>query len=130
MSENLDTMSDAELNELFAVEIAGWTIKRFWPSCDMRTDTSKPCHQWYRPDGSLYSSDPWFCTDANAVLPWLAKMNSASAVLRTWIATPDWCVTIKECVGENGERLEAQGVAPTFARAAVLALIRINRATK
>jgi hypothetical protein len=65
---------------------------------------------------------PGFCTDANAVLPWLGKL-------------PEFAVDY------NGRRYLVHihrhfaegfpfGEAPTFARAAVLALLRAKRAEK
>lgn len=115
--DNLDTLSDAELNECFAVEVAGW--KRANPE-----ETRERYQHWLPPGKQpvkniIYTARPEsFSTDANAVLPWLEKDG------------------IWECVfvGCRGGYAVSVGHGPdsearTFARAACIALIRAKRST-
>lgn len=128
--DDLDHKTDEELNELFAVEVAGWTYRTF-------------------PDGALPHVKHWqdavqntvslhtqgaFCASADAVLPYLDAF--------MWVArnTLD-CGRFAEHLSvpaENGlhsvkvitDGIEHVGVASTFARAAVLALIRAKKEIK
>lgn len=104
-TDTLDQATDAELNELFSHEVAGW-IKS--------VVTNKPDgHPWMK-------SPPIFATDANAVLPWLEKCGPWKADQ----SPPDgvWVSVDRPAF--------AQAYADTFARAACLALIRARRAGK
>jgi hypothetical protein len=147
--DNLDTLSDAEINECFAVEVAGWT-----PWLEKRGDYTHYIWQkagdklpWmnYR-DGEKYRQNYTkagkfdsmkhvdhlrlvFSTDSNAVLPWLEKWPIASATR----LDRGWSVTLLTESGE-GETYNTHDAgdaeAPTFARAACIALIRAHRSQK
>jgi hypothetical protein len=149
MSDDLDTLSDAQLNELFAVEAAGYVLyteRREPPMSKLET----PERWCYRDrEGTFYLGEPYslhadayaeiglrhgymwarpkFCADMNAVLPVLEKYQWQSTRwdgrkcgreadgLTYWVNVP---------MGAAGS---TEGVAPTLARAAVLALIRWAR---
>jgi hypothetical protein len=106
-----DSLTDAQLNELFAVEVAGWSSGGWsaWHKEDEGTDR--------------VIREPAFTTDANAVLPWLEKGGEWQASKRQG----QWMVSFYEPKGDMYAHLS---VAPTFARAAVIALIRAVRASK
>lgn len=101
---NLDTLSDAELNERFAVEVAGGRIHDRRDSESVLVEINGEI-DWL----------PHFSTDANAVLPWLEN--------KYWESWPDGDGS--RCVEVTGHL----GFAPTFARAACIALIRAKRYT-
>lgn len=121
MNDDLDSKTDAELNELFAVEVAelekcdAWLPAFHWSTgfqkghCDHVNCT--PRQLWPRQ----------YCTKADLVLPWLEKAG--------------YCA---EYFGGNGNTVvfidgppkSRAGNAKGFARAAVLALIRMHRAKK
>lgn len=146
MTDSLDTLSDQALNELFAVEVAQYVLyteRRQPPMSTLET----PERWCYRDrEGNFYLGEPYplhadafkeiglrhgymwgrpkFCTDANAVLPWLEKrvvrINRYGASCGD---DPEWQAVIDE------SRVWF-GVAKTFPRAAVLALLRATRASK
>lgn len=130
---NLDTLTDAELSELFAVEVAGFAGVRSgtpWevndePPAVRRVgrvklhDTSKEAVVMEVPD---------YATSADAVLPWLennyGEYEYAGAAHFTGATGPaEWHIRV--FVG-NGTYVAK---APTFPRAACIALIRAKRAT-
>src|SRR6185436_12944295 len=136
MNDDLDSKTDAELNELFAVEVAEiFKIvpitsfhKRKGIAALFRGDVIKrEGSQPYTPEAirwkdGKYGGDkiPDFCADATAVIPQLnrGRWNSyfeGEAIHR---------VTV-----ERGLIGEWDGNAPTFERAAVIALLRAKRAT-
>lgn len=111
MSDELDALSDAQLSEVFAVEVAGWTFREE--------------HHWCFAKGNDYArkGDLVFSTSADAVLPYL----SAHCVTWRCMGYPD---------GSHGFILwptstsrDFQSSAPTFARAACIALLRAKRAS-
>lgn len=105
--DGLEQKTDAELNEIFVAEV-----------CDVK----------FFDDGVNHHLTTWpFCSDANAVLPWLEKQR--------WHTAPRYpaepysvAVRLPPGVLVGGVDWDA-GQAPTFARAAVIALIRAKRAT-
>lgn len=107
MNDELDHMTDAALSEAFAVECAGCSDDRWY-----YTSPSK--------DTGSYLIPP-FATSADAVLPFLAgacrlaefRWNPAGRLVLHRHHGPSICVD-----------------APTFARAACIALIRAKRSTK
>lgn len=124
-TDDLDSKSDRELDELFAVEVG----------CHIRPAKG---HRLIAEDGYLLILDrkgkrvskhatPAVTTDANAVLPWLSKFiweAQGHAVgfgntCRVWL--PGTVVL---------EVKSHAGSSPTFPRAAVLALLRAKRAEK
>ena len=109
MTDELDKLADAELSEVFAVEVAGVEhIGNLW-----------------RNTGECWMIGvPPFATDANAVLPWLEKL-------------PDWKVERMafggidvEIYTENSYKVIAEAKEYAFPRAVCIALIRAKRAEK
>lgn len=107
MSDNLDAFSDALLNTAFAVEVAGFDDTRF--AVHVTGTAEYPI--------SAQALPPPFATDANAVLPFLEKRTDMTCY-RT--SARDWIVKLGV--------FSPPGKAPSFARAACLALIRAARA--
>ncbi len=125
MNAELDTMPDAALNELFAVEVAGWRGGFVL---------------WGNPSGGgiPYGNDavgcwsplPEFAVSADAVLPWLEKAAiwSNESVSFDDTAQRHYCrVTLQRRGGAIGD-VGCVARASTFARAAVIALICAKRA--
>lgn len=115
-TDNLDTLTDSELNELFAVEVAG--LKKHGEGVDGRG--------WYHSPPPMRAISPVgaFTTDANAVLPWLEKELSFN-IDRTHLADDDQLYRVSLRKNRDGI-----GLGPTLARAAVIALLRAKRASK
>ena len=113
MSDELDGLSDARLSEVFAVEVAGFAASRF--AVHVSGTAEYPIWAQALP--------PPFATDANAVLPYLSK--------ESWWAENDHdkngMVFVRIWTG-IGESCHLVGIAPIFARAACIALIRAARA--
>lgn len=118
-NDNLDTLSDAELSEAFAVECAGFVDEPNFPHMF-----------WLGPDGCMEAKQTedgepvdFFATSADAVLPILDKTGR-------W--TSDYSVTSEPPGAEHHVRLYlgTRAFAPTFARAACIALLRAKRAEK
>lgn len=139
MSDELDKLSDAELSECFAVEVAEvW--KRETPRDGgvraysvVGTGAWREIHEGpgcWRPDDL---SD--FATSADAVLPWLEK-TGGTGKYEAWCPTP--IITFNrlgvrpEHCGWNIDLGEHNKInrAPTFARSACIALIRAKRGSK
>lgn len=126
--KTLEELTDQELSEAFAVEVAGWrrriaTVENPVEQGGMRLPNHfslKTIEAWtseseLRHTG-VYSGPPSFATDANAVLPWLEKDVwqggfQPGSPGYNWVRVP------------NGN-----GHATTFARAACIALIKSQRA--
>lgn len=123
MSDELESKTDAELNELFAVEVAGWRWHTF-------PNGALPSVKHWKDADDKYTSIHTagnVCTDANAVLPWLEKHPNAVLVLVDGAWHCD--LNCEEGAGETFNIVTvASSEAKTFARAAVLALIRAKRA--
>ncbi len=125
MNDDLDSKSDSELNEIFAVEVMGKILyEDKQPGANGRK-------YWEEDGGStvFYLPDQTFCADANAVLPWIevqadtAPHQQAAAQFNG----TEWSVVLFtdfDCPHPGSRR----GVASTFARAAVIAIIRVKRA--
>lgn len=124
--DSLDAKSDAELNQLFSVEV----VRR-------RFDQTV-AYGWRDSKGARRPTAEWpenFCADANAVLFWLENwhrenpMNRSIEISRAGNCRMDWFITL---VIENEEQKYdySMGTASTFARAACLSLIRAKRASK
>lgn len=123
--DDLDAKTDAELNELFLREVAGWfpepNNKSFWRTHWPRDNDNFKGYQGPEPSHFHNVMLPRPCTDANAVLPWLEKEKRWEI---NYFGDAQW----KEkayCAEVRGFRV----LAPTFARAAVLALLRAKRAS-
>lgn len=130
MPDELDSLSDNALNELFAVEAAGWKFHRaistlsegvWWrPLDEMRN--GKPQFQTYE------GLTPAFCTDANAVYPFCQTHDNVVIVFNTG----SWSVEIQKEHGSmevEGYDIETIGEAdgPNLARAICTALLRARR---
>lgn len=116
-TDALDQMPDAELSEVFAVEVAGWKRN----SCGEWSDAMGRT-QYYEFDQYRPIETPKFATSADAVLPFtkgLALVAEDHGAHWSCIAVPlDWAAD------------NVTSTAPTFARAACIALIRAKRAEK
>ena len=104
MSDELDQLSDAALSERFAVEVAG-----IWP-------------ENYSPE--LHGI---FATSADAVLPMLRNYEYVDVSREHEDPPREWCVVLSVT---RESRPIYFGQAPTFARAACIALLRAKRAEK
>lgn len=136
-NDNLDTLPDAELSEVFAIEVAGY-IRTETP--DARTDTYDS-RVWTDQDGNTFVSSPYsvfnlrkyghewekatFAASADAVIPYLDTYGWDVAHMRCRDGT-----TIRRLYlrSQCHEVLGACEVATTFPRAACIALIRAKRA--
>ncbi len=122
MSDNLDQLSDTALSEAFAVEVLNW--KR-GINCDGRPAVWPPDCAPYtkrKPGKWAYgvSIGAAYAVSADAVLPFL----EAAGLVKVIFSKSSALVEV-----ETGLDW-AFGEAPTFARAACLALIRAKRAEK
>lgn len=107
----LNELTDAELSECFAVEVAGWT---------------KPNGMWTHPNGTPMGFIPPFSTSADAVLPWLEKHLCVSV---TWAAN-GWHVVIHTETGSGDDYdmpVLGQADDAALSRAACIALIEAKR---
>jgi hypothetical protein len=123
MSDELDSLSDDKLSECFAVEVAGWTFVTY------PNGSCPHIKHWRDEDGcaaSIYV-DGAFATVANAVLPWLEK-----GMATCYREDGEWSVSIKVRSKNPAWDYEslARSTAPSFPRAACIALIRAHRASK
>lgn len=111
--KTLNELTDAELNEAFAVEVAGW--KRCRSPFQSKSDPSS--RGWDDPKCYGRKELPKWSTSADAVMPWLD-------------ATKHW----GNLYLGNNHRIEIEhrfsGTGPTFARAACIALIEQKRREK
>ncbi len=126
--DGLDAKSDSELNELFAVEVLRKTL-----FTDERPGGKKRKY-WEENGGStvFYLPDQTFCTDANAVLPWLEKgfvtAYRGDGISEVIGETASWTIHVRFADAAPGNSHTA--TAPTFARAAVICLLRAKRASR
>lgn len=143
--DDLSNLSDAELNECFAVEVANiphyFTIMKrglyYRPNANGYTARIEEAWKVEEAiaDQHVYPHDepvtkhrlkrPPFSTDANAVLPWLEDCAVKAVRQCGEEGFPDeWMVDVF-----NGAPMGyGTATAPTFARAACIALIRAKRA--
>lgn len=120
-TDNLDQPPDAELSEVFAVEVAGY--KRFLdPACGFI---------WKDAEGAVVIPRvrQRFATSADAVLPYIDALG--------WAEVNQWNQRDGKPTNERAWRVRVmargsyiEGTAPTFARAACIALLRATRAEK
>lgn len=119
-TDALDNLPDAQLSWLFAVEVAGYTLDGdgwFVPPPPARQIALLP------------SELPSYTTSADAVMPFIHQPSGWAEFLQ-WDqadgrqAPPRWRARV---MGRHGF---IEGEAPTFARAACLALIRATRAKR
>lgn len=145
MNDELDTLTDEKLSEVFAVEVA----KTYCRHPLVRGDKTKgivarfhggitksPGSQERSIDVTLwrdgrYGGSLWpsFATDANAVLPWLEKQMqwAINGCGVPEIPLAGWSVLIQTPTKSDFAANNFVGRAPTFARAACIALIRAHR---
>lgn len=152
-ADGLDGMENAKLNEVFSVEVAQtqpeWHVfKRglyYRPggagyTSDVEqagrfTEAEAKCHEYPHDEPVTIKriATPPFCTDANAVLPWLekwvkqtgdGKFTSACSVFVS-ISVDGYHVEMGEFKARS-----FSAKSETFARAAVIALTRASRAKK
>lgn len=114
-TDDFSAKTDRELEELFVREIAAWH----------NGDEKNGEYRGYQYDAKgnitqLGLHVPCFCSSADAVMPWLERWRYAD--LEWNRITESWQVSL--------QRGEFVGRADTFARAAVIALIRAKRAEK
>lgn len=118
MNDNLDTLTELELTEIFAVEVAEWRRgdgKREYPFF------------WYSDRGvESLGSLPNFATDADALMPWLSRYHNECRNN----AGGGWQITLVSGGPEFKTLGESHTQFITFARAACIALIRAKRATQ
>ena len=120
MTDELDTLTDTQLSEAFAVEVAGWT-KNVHEGCDV---IPYGYVDWEDAEGKTHDKYPTFATDANAVLPWMERAHCLASYLVVAEIGLRWTVgTI--VVTKTLDMIE--GVAETLPRAACIALIRAKR---
>ena len=118
MNENdkLEQLTDAELSEVFAVEVGGWTKEprgRPWNEVMCLIDEK----------GKI--NNPQYATDANAVLPWLEKHANENGSVEMRFRFGFWRASLYEM--ENFLP-ECSMEETTFPRAACIALIHAKRA--
>jgi len=122
MNTDLDPLTDAQLSEVFAVEVAGWRRGVY----QSNSGWWKP----WRPGAEEFVDDliP-FATSADAVLPWLPRGVIATVSCQAVISRGEfgWRVTVP--FGPPPSSL-VQGSADTMPRAACIALIKAKRAEK
>lgn len=105
-TDNLDTLSDTQLNELFAVEVAGYTAHRGL------------AHAEFSKDKEWLTDAPAFSASSDLTVPWL-EMRFNGLVVDWWRSAGTWTVASRSGV-------EAQG--NSLARTLCIAGIRANRA--
>lgn len=103
--------SDDELNALFAEKVAGWT--------DLAMFEGGELHGYCCNRVGYKRRVPDYLTDANAMLPWLEKEQNFDIKHRNSPTGGLYWVTIFQPIDE-----EFEATASTFARAAVLALLK------
>lgn len=135
MSDELENLTDGALSEVFAVEVAGWAwrddhgLKKSWlvrpTAAEHPIFTAMPLGKSY--DYCDAGSCIHFAASADDVLPWLHKA-------KNFEVNCYYSGTIRVRIRDVGPRCRwfTLGVAkaPTFARAACIALIRAARAQK
>lgn len=102
----LTNPTDNQLNAAFAEKVAGWTL--CW---DEDSGGNRYEEWWNGLEGPL---DPIFTTSADAVLPWLGKMD---AIVTRSLSENDWRVVVPDGRCNSG---------PSFPRACVIALLRAH----
>lgn len=122
--DDLDQKTDDEISAILALEVAQWT---YWPadSLDFRS------HEHWRDSENEVHVEPAFATDASAVLPWLEKWQKEEDPSRhrlVKMAYGHGYLGVGHFCTMHGEDHLHVGYAPSFARAACVALIRAKRA--
>lgn len=114
----LTNPTNAELNAAFATEICGYKFlhaeHRFDSGVHVAIDGIS------KPDGQWLSAIPDFCSDANAVLPWLEKFNGPLNGPDVSFQSGQWEVVLNGCTTRE------RAVHSVFPKAAVIALLRAH----
>ncbi len=136
MKDELDTLPNERLDELFAIEVAGWRFhmadpkeswvvmhEDWWISKD-EIDRRGPTTMFKRPHN--------FCSDANAVLPWLEKAytwskGTVGSAVTVYSLEKHPVIADETIMLPRGHHWNETQPAVHFARAAVIALIRSRR---
>jgi len=100
-TDTLDSLTDSQLSEAFAVECAGWAPKTIVFEGD-----------------DITLEPPSYATSGDAVLPFLVD----APFMSCWSTAGGWVITIND-----GAQFAS---AKTFSRAACIALLRAKRAAK
>ena len=117
-------MTDSELNRLFAEVVAGWEFHGSRDAYVGGVLQAVP-EYWTDPEGDRHFEDwpfPDYCYDADAVLERLEGMTWSASNCEEHNFTP--IDGMQVWVGERGGSSMVGAEAPTFAKAAVLALLR------
>ena len=126
MSDELDKMTDSELSEVFAVEVAGFEKHRSEECYEIPIGFdvvrgTRPVVYWTNAKGDSVL-DPTFAFNANAVLPWLVNTYG-------WDAYQEYdSKRIGVSIYVNKYHKSYFSFGETFPRAACIALIRATRA--
>ncbi len=114
MNPSLDSLTDAQLSEAVAVEVAGFTRTIvFGNEVRWHYQNGDPCHEAFD-----------YATSADAVLPLLEKWRGYAMDIR--IFSDGWGVSIRPKNSPTAAWVAKR--APTFPRAACLALLLAARA--
>lgn len=123
-TDNLDQLSDAALSEAFAVECAG--LKNVCFESIGYVPVLVADRQWADPYQG-FDLVPPFATSADAVLPFLSANGAWGS---DYNPTSKCRVSVYQWQDDKTKMEWHHGHAPTFARAACIALIRAKRATE
>lgn len=110
--------TDYELRAAFAEHVCGW--KYLSAGHNFGNGASVSINAWARPDGLIIDAMPDFCSDANAVLPWLEKRKEMVTI---WHEEGGWGIRIQD------GPLDFPGInsfSDSFPRVAVIALLRAH----
>lgn len=122
---SLENLTDAELTEVFAMTVAGWTYHELTGFVFVPCAPGRGPVVWFNGKDSPCSKLPPYATSADLILPWLEKSSSEASHIHREKSGWIWEMKIWN---ENGSYFPIESQAPTFARAACLALIRAKRA--
>lgn len=115
MNDNLDSLPDAQLDELFAVEICGFHYVDYTRRCYRE----KPTELLNALQGGF--NLPPFCASADSVLSFLEKYGDADITYTKHCGNARYVVSV---------RRDSRAVDSKLARAIVLCLLRARRAEK
>lgn len=132
--KQVSELSDAELSGMFAVKVAGWTRKGKVAGDVFTYD------KWHDEHGDCFDFDgglivPTFATSSDAVLPWLEKKEIYEVIYNNNPYTGSKGVSIQVSDAFTEDLKEPRGRsqwvnAPTFARAACIALLAAKGITE
>lgn len=122
MSDELDSLSDAELSERFAHEVAGWVNQ----GCAKNIPAF--LHKWKTNNANQFWDtriEPLpFATSADSIIPFLPKTYGGSF----WTADAGFLGCRISIRDQQGEILH-EASSPILARSACIALLRSKRST-